>query len=140
MRIAQFICRQGRSGHEAFVRALSVFRALFWLLPGAVLIVALLPATEAPTVFASDKLNHMLAFVTLSLFARVLWPRLSFSVLFAVLAAFGGLIEALQWSLGFGRDADWMDFAADVLAISLGLVAGRLLISMSTNLADLADR
>jgi hypothetical protein len=105
-----------------------------------VLIVALLPASEAPTVFASDKLNHMLAFATLSVLARVLWPRLSFSVLFALLAAFGGMIEVLQWSLGFGRDADWMDFAADVLAILFGLVGGRLLVSMSTNLADVADR
>jgi hypothetical protein len=88
------------------VRALSVFRALFWPLLGAVLIVALLPANQAPTVFASDKLNHMLAFVTLSLLARVLWPRPSFIVLFALLAAFGGMVEVLQWFLGFGRDAD----------------------------------
>lgn len=91
-------------------------------------------------VFASDKRNHMLAFVTLSLFARVLWPRLSSIVLFALLAAFGGMIEVLQWTLGFGRDADWTDFAADVLAILLGLLAARLLISTGTNLAKLANR
>jgi hypothetical protein len=120
------------------MRTLYLLRILFWALPGAVLVVALLPASEAPTVFASDKLNHMLAFATLSVLARVLWPRLSFAVLFALLAAFGGMIEVLQWSLGFGRDADWMDFAADVLAILFGLVGGRLLVSMSTNLADVA--
>jgi hypothetical protein len=81
----------------------------------------------------------MLAFVTLSLFARVLWPRLSFSVLVALLAAFGGMIEVLQWSLGFGRNADWTDFAVDVVAISLGLVAAQTFMSITKSLADLRN-
>jgi hypothetical protein len=55
--------------------------------------------------------------------------RLSFSVLFASLTAFGGMIEVLQWRLRLGRDADWTDFAAGVLAISLILVVGRYLFS-----------
>jgi glycopeptide antibiotics resistance protein len=121
------------------MRTLYLFRILFWALLGAVLTMALLPAAQAPTVFASDKFNHMLAFVTLSVFARALWPRLSLRVLFAFLAAFGGMIEVLQWSLGHGRDADWMDFAVDVLAISLGLLAAQTVLSMRKSLAGLRD-
>jgi hypothetical protein len=125
---------------ERIMRTLYLFRILFWALLAAVLTIALLPAARAPTVFASDKFNHMLAFVTLSVFARVLWPSLGLRVLFALLAAFGGTIEVLQWSLGFGRDADSMDFAVDVLAISLGLLAGQTLSWMRKSLAGLCDR
>jgi hypothetical protein len=65
---------------------------------------------------------------------------LGLRVLFALLAAFGGIIEVLQWSLGFGRDGDSMDFAVDVLAISLGLLAGQTLLSMRKSLAGLCHR
>ena len=89
------------------MKVLNIFRILFWLLLGIILAISLMPAADAPTVFAYDKLNHGLAFFTL-------------------LMIFGGGIELLQWSMGLGRDADWMDFAADIVAIVLGLLAGKL--------------
>ncbi|MFT5330415.1 MAG: hypothetical protein ACI9TB_001925 [Parasphingorhabdus sp.] len=103
-----------------------IFRILFWLLLGIILAISLMPAGDAPTVFANDKLNHGLAFFTLSLMARLLWMRTNGAVLFTMLMAFGGGIELLQLSMGFGRDADWWDFAADIVAILLGILAGKL--------------
>ena len=104
----------------------TIFRILFWLLLAVILAISLLPDANAPTVFTNDKLNHGLAFFTLSLMARLLWARTHAAILFILLMAFGGAIELLQLAMGFGRDADWMDFAADILAILLGIGAGKL--------------
>lgn len=114
------------------MNAQTISRTLFWLLLGAILVISLMPATEAPTVFADDKLNHILAFFTLSLMARLLWTRTNAAILLVLLMVFGGGIELLQLSMGFGRDADWMDFAADIVAIVLGILAGKLLWSMKS--------
>jgi len=114
------------------MNAQTISRMLFWLLLGTILVISLMPATDAPTVFADDKLNHILAFFTLSLMARLLWSRTHAAILFGLLMIFGGGIELLQWAMGFGRDADWMDFAADIVAIVLGMLAGKLFWSMKT--------
>tara|TARA_R110001599_G_scaffold143302_1_gene324201 strand:+ start:712 stop:1074 length:363 start_codon:yes stop_codon:yes gene_type:complete len=108
-----------------------IFRLFFWLLLGIILVISLMPAGEAPTVFANDKFNHILAFFTLSLMARLLWWRTHVGILFVLLMAFGGGIELLQLSMGFGRHADWMDFSADLVAILLGLLAGKLFWSLT---------
>ncbi len=105
----------------------TILRLLFWLLLGFILAISLMPAEDAPTVFADDKLNHILAFFTLSLMARLLWPRMNLAVLFIMLTLFGGGIELLQLTMGFGREADWTDFAADIVAIGLGMLAGNAL-------------
>ncbi len=109
------------------MKTLNIFRILFWLLLGIILAISLMPAGGAPTVFAYDKLNHGLAFFTLSLMARLLWPRTNVVILFVLLMIFGGGIELLQLTMGLGRDADWWDFAADVAAILLGISVGKLL-------------
>lgn len=100
---------------------------------GTVLIAAIVPANDAPSVFASDKLNHILAFLVLSFLAKILWPQTKIAILFGLLATLGGGIELMQMSLGFGRDADLMDFAADLFAIALGLVAAYTVIGLSRN-------
>ncbi|WP_373491367.1 hypothetical protein [Parasphingorhabdus sp.] len=105
----------------------NMFRLAFWLLLGIILILALIPADDAPSVSTDDKLNHILAFFTLSFMARLLWPRLKLAILFLLLTLLGGAIELLQLVMGFGREADWMDFGADVLAIALGLLAAKLI-------------
>ena len=105
----------------------TILRLSFWLLLGLILAISTMPAEDAPTVFANDKLNHALAFFTLSLMARLLWPRAKLAILFILLTLFGGGIELLQLTMGFGREADWMDFAADVVAIAVGILAGSAL-------------
>lgn len=107
-----------------------MFRVFFWLLLGVILAVSIMPAEDAPTVFADDKLNHILAFFVLSFMARIAWPQFNTFLLLGMLAVFGGTIEILQFSMGLGRQADWMDFAADVLAILIGMLFGLILNSV----------
>lgn len=104
-----------------------MLRFIFWLLLCGILAISIMPATNAPTVFTDDKLNHILAFFVLSSMARIAWPRINALLLFVMLAVFGGAIEILQFSMGLGRQADWMDFAADVLAIVIGMLIGHLI-------------
>ena len=107
-----------------------IFRILFWLLLGVILVLALMPAESAPSVSNDDKINHILAFFTLSFMAHLLWPQARLPLLFLLLTLLGGAIELLQLTMGFGRDADWMDFVADIVAILLGILAGKLVWSM----------
>jgi hypothetical protein len=95
----------------------------FWFLMGTVLLVAVWPAHETPSVFASDALNRMLAFFVLALFARLLWPRTSATLIFFSLALFGGFIEILQAWAGFGHQAEWRDFALSLVDIVAGIGA-----------------
>lgn len=113
------------------------WKAVFWLVVAGVLLMALLPASEAPTVFASDKLNHMLAFAALAFLARILWTATSAAMLFGLLAVFGGMIELLQGFLDFGREADWLDLATDLLGIASGLLLARSVLTISRTVKKL---
>ncbi len=105
------------------ISAKAALRLFYAILVSAVLIDALLPSTHAVEIFKWDKANHLLAFITLSLLARIIWPRSNVVVTLLLLAGFGASIEILQALLGFGRDADWRDFVADVIAIMIGSAA-----------------
>ncbi|GAB5488100.1 MAG: hypothetical protein Pars2KO_16700 [Parasphingorhabdus sp.] len=107
-----------------------MLRIIFWLLVAGILGISTMPAQDAPTVFADDKLNHLLAFFVLSFMARIVWLHFNSVILFILLATFGGAIEMLQFSMGFGRDADWGDFAADVVAIIIGMSSAHLINKM----------
>lgn len=102
----------------------NIVRIIFWILLAIILVMSLMPEGDAPMIFADDKLNHILAFFTLSVMARVIWARAHAQNLFIMLMVFGGGIELLQWAMGFGRNADWMDFAADIMATGLGIAVG----------------
>ena len=104
----------------------NILRLFFWLLLGAVLAISIMPAEDAPAVFANDKFNHVLAFFTLSFMARILWSRTDATILFGMLSVFGGGIELLQLSMGFGRDADGLDFATDIVALAVGVLSGKI--------------
>lgn len=107
-----------------------MFRLFFWLLLGGILAISIMPPENAPTVFADDKLNHILAFFVLSFLARLLWLRVNALILFIMLGLFGGGIELLQLYMGFGRVADWADFGVDLVAIVAGMLSAQLLSSL----------
>lgn len=94
------------------------------------LVIALVPQPQAPVGTPNDKVNHILAFFTLAFLARLLWPGTRLIVPFLWLALFGGLIEVLQHVMRLGRDGEWLDFVADVVAVAIGLAAAQLLIRL----------
>ena len=71
----------------------------------------------------ADKINHLLAFTTLSFMAWFALPGAR-RVAMVALLAYGGMIEIVQ-SFVPSRSAEWADFATDAAGIALGsLLAG----------------
>ena len=84
------------------------------------LVIALLPQREAPTVEGLDKAHHVIAFATLALLAALAWPARWHTSL-ATLLAYGWTIEVLQ-SFTATRTADAEDVAADAAGLVLAWV------------------
>ena len=92
----------------------------FWLMAAAILVIALVPG-DGIAPFVSGAANHILAFVTLSIFALCLWPGLNPLIHWVGLSAFGGAIELLQATMSLGRQAEWADWINDSLTAALVL-------------------
>lgn len=105
------------------------FRAAFFVSLVFTLYMALDPAPmPTPTLDSyGDKVEHMLAFVTLTGLARLGWTRAPDWLLLERLSFIGALIEVFQAIPSLHRDCDWHDWVADTLAILATLVAIRML-------------
>lgn len=86
----------------------------------AILYLATTASNELLPPSPSDKLNHLVAFLELSLLARLGWPRTRPIILLALLAGYGVAIELIQWPLPH-REFSVADMAADALGIVLGM-------------------
>lgn len=94
-----------------------------WLAVGTAYVAAILPQRDAPHLGASDKVDHMAAFLAISVLARIGYRRVPVGLMLIVIAAFGGLIELTQALPFIHRDAEWGDWIADVAATAIGLTA-----------------
>lgn len=97
------------------------FVIAFW---GALLFAyvdAILPGKDAISLSMWDKLNHMIAFFTITFLARAAYPRIPIFRLFVMMAAFGAFIELSQAIPFIHRDAEWDDWFADMVATLVGL-------------------
>jgi len=103
--------------------------AAFWVAMLFAYVSALVPGEEAPTLGSSDKIDHVTAFLVLTLLARLAYPRRPEWLIAIALSAFGAFIEISQAIPLFHRDASVLDWVADSGAIVVGLaiaaVAGR---------------
>lgn len=74
--------------------------------------------------------NHLFAFIVLTMLARAAWPHFKRIWLFVILMAYGGLIEVLQSLPIINRSMSFYDWMVDAVGILLGLllvwIAGRL--------------
>jgi len=99
-----------------------LFVLAFW---GALLfayIEAIIPGKDAINLSAWDKMNHMIAFFTITFLARAAYPRIPIFRLFVMMAAFGAFIELSQALSFIGRDAEWDDWLADMIATLVALI------------------
>lgn len=69
----------------------------------------------------TDKVQHVTAFVVMTVLALGAFPRARPIHVILSLSAFGALIEIVQSLPEVGRDSDWLDWLADTAAI-LGAV------------------
>ena len=97
-----------------------VLRVVFWLLVAFAFAMAVLP--HPPEVgIKSDKIQHIIAFITLSAIGSAAYPRHVWQVLVG-LFAFGALIELTQMIPELHRDAEFMDWVADATATTVILL------------------
>ena len=98
-------------------------RVLFVVVLLATLAAALLPGPLAPDLGAGDKINHIIAFVTLTIIAAAAWPSARLWQIGVSMSAFGAAIEGLQALPAIARDAEWADWYADTTAAVVALIA-----------------
>ncbi|HEY4070743.1 MAG TPA: VanZ family protein [Sphingomicrobium sp.] len=96
-------------------------RTAFWVTILAVLVIALWPQPPSLTGGIYDKVQHALAFITLTLLAVWAFPRLSPAWIIAVLSAYGAMIEILQGTPLIHRDRSILDWVADTVACAIVL-------------------
>jgi VanZ family protein len=101
---------------------------LYALATAILLYLCLAPSRDLPKVNLWDKEEHAAAWLVLTATGLVLYPRRPRAI---ALYAFGigVFVELAQWAMGFGRDADWHDVAADCVGIVVAfLVYGATLL------------
>jgi hypothetical protein len=84
----------------------------------------------------SDKLEHMAAFLTITLLGCAAYPRLSRTRLLVALVVFGGLIELVQLIPQLHRDSEWSDWLADIAATLVAVGGDRLFERIRAGSAD----
>jgi VanZ family protein len=99
-----------------------LFVSAFWLCIVVAYVAAILPPRDAPRGLGWDKLNHMLAFFTVTFLGRLAYPRIPVVVIALLMAMFGGFIELSQAVPFIHRDAEWADWFADCIAVGVGLL------------------
>ena len=97
----------------------SLARKLFWAAGLFALVMALLPHPPRLPGDPSDKIQHILAFVTLGLLGSFAYPRAAAIRLIAALSLFGAFIEIAQAIPFLHRDSDPLDWLADTIACAV---------------------
>ena len=92
------------------------FFVAFWAALIFAFVMAVLPKPPALPGEPGDKVQHIIAFVTLTALARLAYPRVRALTLLLAFALFGALIEFAQMLPALGRTAALDDWLADVVA------------------------
>lgn len=103
-----------------------ILKPLFWVAFAFAYIAAIVPPEDAID-FGSDKLSHMIAFLTLATLAGLAYPRLPLWRIGLLLALFGIAIELTQMIPALHRSTEMMDWYADIAAVVIGLLLAAFL-------------
>lgn len=98
-----------------------LWQSIFYLTLVFILYLATTPLDYPVPSSINDKLNHGIAFVTLTLLLRLAHQRLERVWQVVSLAAYGLLIEVIQHFLPW-RDFSLLDWLADLTGIAIGLL------------------
>jgi VanZ family protein len=94
---------------------------LYGLATAILLYLCLAPTDDLPKVNLWDKEEHAVAWLVLTVTGLVLSPHRPRAIaLFAF--GVGAFVELAQWTMGFGRDGDWHDLAADSVGIVVAFI------------------
>ena len=103
-------------------RASQAARLLFWAAALFAFVMAVLPHPPEVPGNPNDKVQHIAAFVTLSLLGSFAYPTTALIQLLVRLSLFGAAIEVVQAIPALHRDSDFWDWVADTLAVSAALL------------------
>ena len=93
---------------------------LFAAAVGVILVICILPESALPKAPLWDKLEHSLAWATLTIIGISLSPRRWKAIaLFAL--GLGLAVEVIQAIAPTGRQGDWRDFLADAVGVLIGV-------------------
>jgi VanZ family protein len=103
-------------------------KGMFWFAFAAITVLALLPGPAAPPrLFGTDKIEHALAFLVLTLLASFGWRGLPLWFLSLALLTHGLVIELIQGSPILQRTMSFADVVADGVGIALAVILAFLL-------------
>ena len=94
----------------------------FWAALLFAFVMALLPKPPQLPGSPGDKVQHIVAFLTLAVLASAAYPRTRIVAIAGGLAAFGALIEIGQAIPVLHRESSWADWAADCAAVAFVLI------------------
>lgn len=97
-------------------------RALLLIVGGGIFVIANVPSTMASFGSTHDMVNHAVAFASLTLLVVAAFPRARSLLVFIGLMAFNTAIEFSQKALGFGRQAEVLDWLVGAAATLIVLV------------------
>ena len=101
------------------------FVPLFWLTTLFTFVMAILPHPPVLPGAPTDKMQHIAAFVVLTVLAAAAYPGMSWRRAAWMLPAFGAFIEIVQAIPALHRTSDIRDWTADTVAVlvTLGIIA-----------------
>lgn len=97
------------------------FRLAFWAALLFAVTMAVVPHPVDMGVEAGDKVNHILAFLTMTTLAVLAWPAAPLLRIGERLSFLGAMIEVVQSIPSLHRDCDILDWVADTAAIAVVL-------------------
>jgi VanZ family protein len=99
-----------------------VWLGLGWMFIVFAIIASLVPGPKLPETHMSDKYEHTIAYVLLTLWFTGVYPKASYWKVGAGMFALGVAIEFAQGAMPFGRQADIRDVGANTLGIVIALM------------------
>ena len=100
-------------------------RVLFWVATAFAFVMAVIPHPPHVPGEPNDKVQHMVAFATLSLLGAWAYARAPLLKIAIGLSLFGALIEVVQAIPELHRDSDVLDWLADTCACAAVLLLVR---------------
>jgi VanZ family protein len=85
-------------------------------------VMAVLPHPPEVPGHPNDKVQHVVAFATLSFLGTFAYPLTALTALFVRLSLFGAVIEIVQAIPALHRDSDVLDWLADTIAVAVSLL------------------
>jgi VanZ family protein len=98
-----------------------LFVFVFWAAWAFALMMALLPHPPQVMGETNDKVQHIVAFVTLSVLASLAYPQAGLARIGLLLSFYGAAIEVLQAIPVLHRDSSFWDWVADTGAVIVTL-------------------